>query len=99
MNKNLSTVKKIVDCYNMSEPEKLNLIQSYLLGWTEEQDALRIVKANNRLTVSQVIEYQKSHGSRAAANLLLLAGPDGYAGCGYNDFLEKLEAQAEKEGE
>ena len=98
MEKKFSTVKAIVDCYNMSEDDKLKLIQSYLLGWTSDHDALRVVKANNRLTAEQVIEYEKAHGSRAAANLLLLAGPDGYAGWDdYDTLLEKLEARAEKE--
>lgn len=98
MNKKLSTVKKIVECTGMSEAEKLNLIQSYLLGWTDEDSVVRIVKANNRLTTSQVMQYKESNGSRAAANLLLLAGPDGYVGAiDYDDLLEDLEAEADLE--
>lgn len=98
MEKKFSVVRAITDCYHMSDDDKLTLIKSYLLGWTDEETALRVVKANNRLTAADLVAYKKARGARAAANLLLLAGPDGYSGFDdYDALMDELEAEAERE--
>lgn len=38
------------------------------------------MKYNGKIDRIDVLDYAVQHGREAAANLLLLAGPDGYAG-------------------
>lgn len=85
MEKKISVVRAITDCYHMSDDDKLTLIKSYLLGWTDEETALRIVKANSRITADDIEEHKNAHGASAAADLLLLAGPDGFSGS-YDEY-------------
>ena len=78
MEKKFSTVRAIVDCLGLNEMEKLGLIQSYILGWTSDEAALRIVEANRFVTTSSIREHAEAHGKEAAANLVLLYGPDAF---------------------
>lgn len=78
MEKKFSVVRAIVDCNGMTDREKLNNIQSYLLGWTDEETALRIVEANRFATAETIWEYAETSGKEAAADLVLLYGPDAF---------------------
>ena len=51
---------------------------------------------DNIITADDVIEYQACQGTEAAYSLLLLAGPDGYAGdyYEYRDLLNTLAEEA-----
>lgn len=48
------------------------------------------------ITKDDILRYAESNGKRAAANLLLLAGPDGYDGsyAEYEKLMEEMEGQA-----
>ena len=48
------------------------------------------------LTIENILDYKKEHGARAAANLLLLTGPDGFDGNidDYNYLLNDLNEEA-----
>ena len=48
---------------------------------------------DERITRMDIDEYANIHGNRAAADLLLLAGYDGFAGTyeEYNELMEMLE--------
>ena len=50
---------------------------------------------NDRITRTDLDEYANIHGNRAAADLLLLAGYDGFEGTyeEYNDLMEILEQE------
>lgn len=50
-----------------------------------------------RFTRLDIITYRLEHGAEAARNLLLLAGPDHYAG-DYNETMATLEAAIISEG-
>ena len=50
-----------------------------------------------KLTKQDFIEYAEDKGKQAAADLLLLAGPDGYGGT-YDEYLE-LEKELREETE
>ena len=78
MEKKFSTVRAIADSAGLTEKEKLDLIKSYLLGWTSDEAALRIVEANRFVTASSIREYAEAQGKEAAANLVLLYGPDAF---------------------
>ncbi len=41
-----------------------------------------------------VLDYAEMHGQQQAADLLLLAGPDGYEGDDYDELLKELEGGA-----
>lgn len=84
MDKKFSVVQKIVDCPGMTEEEKLRVIKSYLLGWTDEETALRLVEANRFVTRAAIHEYAEKRGKKAVANLFLLYGPDGF--CSYDEY-------------
>lgn len=85
MEKKISVVRAIAECERMTEFDRLALVKSYLLGWTSEETALRIVKANSKLTADDIEEYKNAHGASSAAGLLLLAGPDGFSGS-YDEY-------------
>ena len=50
---------------------------------------------NERITRMDIGEYANIHGNRAAADLLLLVGYDGFEGTyeEYNDLMEMLEQE------
>ena len=48
-----------------------------------------------KMTRDELMEYKRSCGARAAADLLLLIGPDAYDG-DYDSDMMALEAEAEK---
>lgn len=41
-----------------------------------------------------VLDYAELHGRQQAADLLLLAGPDGYEGDDYDELMEELEGRS-----
>lgn len=93
MEKKISVVRAIAECEHMTELDRLSLVKSYLMGWTSEETALRIVKANSKLTADDIEEYKNAHGASSAVGLLLLAGPDGFSGSydEYDAILGELE--------
>ena len=99
MEKKFYVVREITNCYHMSDDDKLTLIMSYLLGRTDEETALRAVKGNNCLTRKDITEYKEAHGAMAAADLLILGGPDAFIGpyAEYVAIVDELEAEAERE--
>lgn len=88
MKKKFSIVRAIVDCLGLTENEKPDLIQSYLLGWTSDEAALRIVEANRFVTAFAIREYAEAQGKEAAADLVLLYGPDAFRS--YDEYDEIL---------
>ena len=40
---------------------------------------------------NEILKYAAEHGKQAAADLLLLIGPDGYNENDYDDLLQQLE--------
>ena len=48
------------------------------------------------LTIENTLDYKKNNGTHAAANLLLLVGPDGFDGTfeDYNYLLDNLNEEA-----
>lgn len=92
MEKKFSVVQAIVDCAGMTEKEKLCNIQSYLLGWTDEETALRLVDANRFATAETIREYAETNGREAAMDLVLLYGPDAFASYdAYDEILCEME--------
>lgn len=92
MEKKLSVVQAIVDCAGMTNHEKLCNIQSYLLGWTDEETALRIVEANRFVTAEVIREYAAKNGNEAAENLVLCYGPDAFVSYdAYDEILCEME--------
>lgn len=92
MEKKFSVVQAIVDCAGMTEKEKLCNIQSYLLGWTDEETALRIVEANRFASAETIREYAETNGREAARDLVLLYGPDAFASYdAYDNILREME--------
>lgn len=51
------------------------------------------MRQNSTISKQDILEYAQDCGAEAAANLLLLGGPDGYAG-DYDEYKE-LEAMLE----
>lgn len=92
MEKKLCVVQAIVDCAGMTNHEKLCNIQSYLLGWTDEETALRIVEANRFATAQTIREYAETNGKEAARDLVLLYGPDTFRSYdAYDEILCEME--------
>ena len=96
MEKKLSTVKAIVDCAGLTERDKLFNIKSYLLGWTSDETALRIVESNGFMTAATVRAYAEAQGKESAANLVLLSGPDSFRSIAeYETILVEMEGEDE----
>lgn len=92
MEKKFSVVQAIVDCAGMTEKEKLCNIQSYLLGWTDEETALRLVEANRFATAETIREYAEANDKEAARDLVLLYGPDAFRSYdAYDEILCEME--------
>ena len=91
----LSVIKEIISWPDLdtSDNEKVYFIQSFLLNWITAEQIHDLTKRKkiDYLTTSDILEYARVQGNRAAADLLLLAGPDGYND-NYNSMMEYLGA-------